>query len=86
MSENVVALVNNRPDEQAQAVIERLESWLQMARDGKLLSVAAAFTEPGGWVGQGWTESENTTLLLGAVEILRGRMASALIESSKDEQ
>ena len=83
MTAPVVSLVERKPTFSAE-VVEKLEGLLVMARAGELTGLAYAATMPGGWVGEGWTGSDNTTLLLGAVAILQQRMAQRLADSGSE--
>ena len=60
------------------AVVAKLEEALELARAGKLSSVAIAYVDREGYIASGWSEPPSGGHLLGAVAHLQYRLAEAL--------
>lgn len=69
-----VVELKTRPVEVVESVVERLESTLAMAREGKITSLAIAMVESGGETSCCWSETDDFGRLLGSIARLQHRM------------
>jgi hypothetical protein len=66
-----------------ESAIESLEHVLAEVRAGRVSMVAIAWVDPDGCIGSSWSHVTWRAVLLGAVEMLRGRILAQLLEHDR---
>lgn len=75
MSPDKLRVIDAEP--MGEGIIERLEWALEMAKDGKLSSVAIAVVERDGSPDWRWSDAPNVSLLIGSIERMKHRILIA---------
>jgi len=71
-------LIAIHAEPEGEDIIEQLESWLALARDGKLSSVAVAVVYRDGSTGDGFSKIHSLGTQIGAVAVLQSRLISLI--------
>ena len=75
--------LKTRPIKVVDSVIERLETILKEAREGKISSLAIAVVDDEGAMNCCWSDSEDTGRLIGSVARLQHRLNLSIDDASR---